>query len=72
MTKRLEALLDEVRALSDERQDEIADVIALQLGRVPDWHREILRERLADEERNPDDFIMLEELEREVRDGWRQ
>jgi hypothetical protein len=33
---------------------------------VPDWHREVLEERLEDHRRNPDDSVSWEELKEEL------
>ncbi|HET8798690.1 MAG TPA: addiction module protein [Thermoanaerobaculia bacterium] len=33
---------------------------------VPDWHREVLEERLGDHRRNPDDSVSWEELKSEL------
>lgn len=36
---------------------------------VPDWHKRILRERLAEHERDPDEGISLEDLRRDLFSG---
>lgn len=33
---------------------------------VPDWHKEVLEERLEDHRRNPDDSVSWEELKAEL------
>ena len=33
---------------------------------VPDWHQEVLEERIKDQRRNPDDSISWEELKDEL------
>jgi len=33
---------------------------------VPDWHKEVLEERLEDHRRNPDDSVSWEELKDEL------
>ncbi|HYK00680.1 MAG TPA: addiction module protein [Thermoanaerobaculia bacterium] len=36
---------------------------------VPDWHKEVLEERLEDHRRNPDDSVSWEEVRKELLPG---
>lgn len=36
---------------------------------VPDWHKEVLEERLEDHRRNPDDSVSWEEVKKELLPG---
>ena len=75
LTKLLEQAVDRLSHLPDDRQDELAKMLLRAVDDddfpIPQWQRDILDERLADAERNPDDFVTLDELEREVRDRRR-
>ncbi|HEX9668273.1 MAG TPA: addiction module protein [Thermoanaerobaculia bacterium] len=67
--------IDKLLELPAEERLEIAEVLwrsvepddeARYLA-IPEWQREILRERLADRERNPDDEQPWEEVKAELR-----
>jgi putative addiction module component (TIGR02574 family) len=59
-------------SLTVEEQLEFVQALWKRIGdqqRIPspEWHRQVLRERLADHERNPQDVVPWEEVRAELR-----
>jgi len=75
MTKLLEETIERLKQLPDEQQDEMASLVLMRLdddGEIPQWHKHILDERLADLEANPDAGVPLETVAEELRLRWKK
>lgn len=61
---------DEISELSAEERlrliESLWESLPPQEVPVPEWHKEILEERLEDDRRNPDDSVSWEELRDEL------
>lgn len=64
---KVDALMAEIAALSEEEREVLLDRIEFEYPgfdpmEIPEWHKEILKQRLADMKKNPNDSIPLEEF----------
>ena len=60
-------LQEQVLALPQEQRQALLEVLRESLAPMPDWHREVLDERIAAAEANPDAFTPAPEVVERVR-----
>ncbi len=66
------ALEEQVLALPRKKKEALLEALQANLAPMPDWHRQVLEERIALANANPDTFTSAPEVVERIRAGLRR